>query len=79
LATAPGVVVTDPGVVVVPGDETVTPGVGTVPANPATPGTGATPTQAPSNESNYEEIRRMIEMHKQQIKELEKQLPENKR
>lgn len=39
------------------------------------------PQQPPvsENESNYDAIRRQIEMYKQKIKELEEQLPENKR
>lgn len=75
-----GVIITDPSVGI-PVDEAV-PGVTSGPGvtYPATghPGVG-NPDPAPGNESDYEEIRRMIAIYKKKISELEGQLPENKK
>lgn len=59
-----------------PGSNPANPGTnpGVNPANPANPGT------SPANpETDYEAIRRLIEVYKQKIAELEGQLPENQK
>lgn len=65
----------DPGVaVVLPGDNGV--------VNPGGDGValpGVAPTPPPADETDYEAIRRLIEEYKRKIKDLESQLPENKK
>ena len=65
-----GAVVPGTNTGVIPPGSTTQPGTGnTQPATPANPAQG--------NVDDYAEIRKMIEMYKQKIKELERQLPEN--
>lgn len=74
------VVVTDPGVGSVVGPANPEDGRAgqTAPVTPVNPGVDQG-SPRPSTESNYDEIRKMIEMYKKKIVELEGQLPENQK